>query len=33
LRTAVDGFLAQERPAVQAYAEQARTALPYRQLT
>jgi len=31
LRDAVDGFLAQERPAVRAYAEQARGALPYRQ--
>ena len=31
LRTAVADFLQQERPAVQAYAEQARQALPYRQ--
>jgi hypothetical protein len=30
LRTAVQDFLVQERPAVRAYAEQARAALPYR---
>ncbi|MDG9922670.1 MULTISPECIES: GNAT family N-acetyltransferase [unclassified Pseudomonas] len=31
LRAAVDQFLAEERPAVMAYAEQARELLPYRQ--
>ena len=31
LRAAVADFLQQERPAVEAYAKQARQALPYRQ--
>ena len=31
LRAAVENFLAEERPALRAYAEQARQLLPYRQ--